>query len=154
MSKEIDLIKCIISEIDNNLYSDFGGNPCISYTSNLKKLLLALDTPEVRDFFENYKQQSQRITELEEQLKNAIVPKFGVGETVYVYWNGEIRKCEVAEIIYNSRVYYSKNLIVYLLESYGVYEDGDLDDGVFGDEDIFSTKEEAEERLKELGENK
>lgn len=64
MSKEIDLIKCIISEIDNNLYSDFGGNPCISYTSDLKKLLLALDTPEVRHFFENYNKQDQRIAEL------------------------------------------------------------------------------------------
>lgn len=71
MSKEIDLIKCIISEIDNSLYSDFGANPCISYTSNLKKLLLALDTPEVRHFFENYEQQAERIAELEEQLKNA-----------------------------------------------------------------------------------
>ena len=68
MSKEIDLIKCIISEIDDNLYSDFGGNPCIRYTSNLKKLLLALDTPEVRHFFENCNNQAQQIAEIESKL--------------------------------------------------------------------------------------
>lgn len=68
MSKEIDLIKCIISEIDDNLYSDFGCNPCIRYTPNLKKLLLALDTPEVRHFFENCNNQAQQITDLEAKL--------------------------------------------------------------------------------------
>ena len=68
MSKEIDLIKCIISEIDDNLYSDFGCNPCIRYTPNLKKLLLALDTPDVRHFFENCNNQAQHITDLEAKL--------------------------------------------------------------------------------------
>ena len=68
VSKEIDLIKCIISEIDDNLYSDFGGNPCISYTPNLKKLLLALDTPEVRHFFENCNNQAQQLANLEAKL--------------------------------------------------------------------------------------
>ena len=65
MSKEIDLIKCIIFEIDKSLYSDFGGNLCISYTPNLKKLLLALNTPEVRYYFDN---QDQKIKDLEVKL--------------------------------------------------------------------------------------
>lgn len=68
MSKEIDLIKCIINEIDDNLYSDFGANPCIRYTSNLKKLLLTLNTPEVRHFFGNCNNQAQQITDLEAKL--------------------------------------------------------------------------------------
>lgn len=68
MSKEIDLIKCIIYEIDKNLYSDFGGNLCISYTPDLKKLLLALNTSEVRYYFNNFDNKDQQIAELKKQL--------------------------------------------------------------------------------------
>lgn len=68
MSKEIDLVKCIIYEIDKNLYSDFGGNLCISYTPDLKKLLLALNTPEVKYYFDN---QDQQIADLQHQLEVA-----------------------------------------------------------------------------------
>lgn len=110
MSKEIDLIKCIISEIDNNLYSDFGGNPCISYTSNLKKLLLALDTPEVRHFFENYNKQAERIAELEEQLKNCIRPKFEIGQEVfYVAPKRQIVKAIVIGCFENGLIVKCKN---------------------------------------------
>lgn len=68
MSKEIDLIKNIIKEVDDNLYSFYGNAPQLIITDKLRDLLSRLDTPEVRYFFENYEQQDQRIAELEEQL--------------------------------------------------------------------------------------
>ena len=83
MSKEIDLIKNIINEVDSNLYSVYGNDPQLLITDKLRTLLFRLDTPEVRYFFENYEQQSQRIAELEKQLKNAIVPKFKVGQEIW-----------------------------------------------------------------------
>lgn len=147
MSKEIDLIKCIISEIDNNLYSDFGGNPCISYTSNLKKLLLALDTPEVRHFFENYNKQSERIAELEEQLKNA-THKFSIGQEVYYL-----------DYKYKFEPYVSKYLTVckgkildIILREEGYVEYNFTFDDLkwIAEENCFLTKEEAEAKLKEL----
>lgn len=130
MSKEIDLVKCIISEIDTNLYSDFGGNPCISYTSNLKKLLLALDTPEVRHFFENYERQAERIAELEEQLKGCIRPKFKIGQEVWVVLDDGVAK----DVVEN-------NWFLCSLEKsrLGLYEDY-----------LFATEEEARKRLEEL----
>lgn len=68
MSKEIDLIKCIIYEIDKNLYFDFDRNLCISYTPDLKKLLLSLNTPEVKHYFDN---QDQQIADLQHRLEVA-----------------------------------------------------------------------------------
>lgn len=135
MSKEIDLVKCIISEIDTNLYSDFGGNPCISYTSNLKKLLLALDTPEVRHFFENYEQQSERIAELEEQLKN--VPKYNVYSKVFFIDDCEktIKEDFVEQITINHR-----DGILYEL----------INNFLFEESELFATKAEAEAKLQEL----
>lgn len=59
MSKEIDLIKEIIKEIDKNLYVDYSANIKIKVTNELAKLLLKLDTPKVRYFFENYNQDKQ-----------------------------------------------------------------------------------------------
>lgn len=68
MSKEIDLIKNIIKEVDDNLYSVYGNAPQLLITDKLRDLLFRLDTPEVRDFFENYNQQDKiefAIAELE-----------------------------------------------------------------------------------------
>ena len=96
-------------------------------------------------------QQAQRIAELEEQLKNVIVPKFKVGQTVYTFNKNtecvyelciKIIRIEINEISkFNSLVYLAERL-----------EDGNF----FGyfEAELFVTKEEAEAKLKELGEKK
>lgn len=96
-------------------------------------------------------QQDQRIAELEEQLKNAIVPKFKVGQTVYTFNKNtecvyelciKIIRIEINEISkFNSLVYLAERL-----------EDGNF----FGyfEVELFATKAEAIAKLKELGEKK
>ena len=94
---------------------------------------------------------SERIAELEEQLKNAIVPKFKVGQTVYTFNKNtecvyelciKIIRIEINEISkFNSLVYLAERL-----------EDGNF----FGyfEVELFATKAEAIAKLKELGEKK
>ena len=93
----------------------------------------------------------QRIAELEEQLKGYIRPKFKVGQTVYTFNKStecvyelciKIIRIEINEISkFNSLVYLAERL-----------EDGNF----FGyfEVELFATKEEAEAKLKELGEKK
>lgn len=81
-------------------------------------------------------QQSERIAELEEQLKNAIVPKFNRQEHIYCVAFGEIREFIV---------------VAYLDNNITLCEDtttGRLEwcDNNF----LVLTKEEAQSRLKEL----
>lgn len=96
-------------------------------------------------------QQAQRISELEEQLKGYIRPKFKVGQTVYTFNKNtecvyelciKIIRIEINEISqFNSLVYLAERL-----------EDGNF----FGyfEVELFATKEEAIAKLKELGEKK
>lgn len=75
-------------------------------------------------------QQSQRIAELEEQLKNAIVPKFKIGQEVWWIYKDDI------------------------IESYVISDIRFMcfgDDGCWlEDKELFATKEEAQAKLKEL----
>lgn len=92
-------------------------------------------------------QQDQRIAELEEQLKNAIVPKFKIGQMVYTYNKYQdcvyildlisvhIERYETSK--FNSLVYMAKRL-----------KDGFISG--YLEEDLFATREEAEQRLNEL----
>lgn len=92
-------------------------------------------------------QQAQRIAELEEQLKNAIVPKFKIGQEVYTY--NKYQDCV-----------YTLYIISIHIEQYEttefdnlVYRARRLKDGFIGgylEEELFATKEEAETKLKEL----
>ena len=85
-----------------------------------------------------------RIAELEEQLKNAIVPKFKRQEIVYSIEYGEISEIEELQV-----VAYLDNYII-LCEN---IETSKLD-WVHKDY-LFATKEEAQAKLEELkGENK
>ncbi len=91
--------------------------------------------------------QDQRIAELEERLKNAIVPKFKVGQEVW--WIDTIMNS------FNEQRYriesYLIDSIVITNKQFRYYGD----DGLWlGDNELFATKEEAEAKLKELGENK
>lgn len=86
----------------------------------------------------------QRISELEEQLKNAIVPKFKIGQEVWFVYAKDVRKYTIFML------HIDKGGVVY--ECY-------VDDTRYSicckDKSVYATKEEAEARLKELqGEKK
>lgn len=83
----------------------------------------------------------QRISELEEQLRNAIVPKFEQHQQVFYISNGHIfgkwcYECESQDGIIINRYFLSKDKIVYHKKP------KDL---------VFATKEEALKKLQELG---
>lgn len=89
---------------------------------------------------ETITQLKNRIAELEEQLKNAIVPKFKQYQQVFYINNGSIfskwaYECECQDGIIISRYLLSKDKIVYHKKS------KDL---------VFATKEEAQAKLEEL----
>ena len=88
--------------------------------------------------------QAERIAELEEQMKNAIVPKFNKGQEVF-YINS--RNKISSGIIYNIRYDSMKGFDYYIpmlqIEDFRIKE-----------ECLFATKEEAQTKLEELGERK
>lgn len=79
-------------------------------------------------------EQHQRIAELEEQLKNAIVPKFKIGQKVF-YIEDTSSEIVIDEIQLRRDKFY------YMDYRYGEY---------FEDNELFAPKEEAAKRLKEL----
>lgn len=96
---------------------------------------------------ERLNQQDQRIAELEEQLKNAIVPKFKIGQEVW-YIDTRIND-------FNEQRYVIES---YIIQEITIFKDGIRymdEDGFIYEEDLFATKEEAQARLLELkGERK
>ena len=102
------------------------------------------DSDGVRDIpsweiFEKCLEQHKRIIELEEQLKNAIVPKFKIGQEVWRIdpendvSSGEVWKIEINRVQTKYTVFWGND-----------YED------VYFEYELFTTKEEAEAKLKEL----
>ena len=91
-------------------------------------------------------QQQERIAELEEQLKNVIVPKFKIGQEVWYVYN-KIQLVPVKVIISDFSYYgYRKRKILYDSENY--YEG-------MPECCLFATKEEAQAKLEKLkGEKK
>ena len=86
-------------------------------------------------------QQEQRIAELEEQLKNAIAPKFKVGQEVWYIDRYGVQK----DIIVSFTYFSIENEILYKMH------DEIID---HREKYIFATKEEAQAKLEELGEKK
>ena len=93
-------------------------------------------------------EQQQRIAELEEKLKNAIVSKFKVGQEVwfvsdpYTARYAKVRHMKIEEISISS-----------IFVERGVMYAGDDWAGI-SESELFATKAEAEAKLKELGEKK
>ena len=88
-------------------------------------------------------EKDRRIAELEEQLKNAIVPKFEIGQEVWTEWKGDIVEREIKSL------YWDINQVVEYRLKGGMYLISRWED------EVFATKEEAQAKLKELqGENK
>ena len=88
-------------------------------------------------------QQAERIAELEEQLENAIVPKFKMGQEV---WWIDTRVNSFNEQRYRIESYLIDSIVI-TKEQFRYYGD----DGLWlGDNELFATKEEAQAKLKEL----
>lgn len=91
------------------------------------------------------KEKDKTIAELEEQLKNAIVPKFKIGQKVYkVYTPNQKYPFEFKIIGFKITKSKGEDNIFYNVE-----EDG-FDMGWYPDEILFATKKEAEQKLKEI----
>ena len=80
--------------------------------------------------------QADRISELEEQLKNAIVPKFKVGQTIWYIYGKNIKSFTISKIEIEIRI---NPLIAYSSPYIYQYE-----------ENCFATKEEAQVKLEEV----
>ena len=96
--------------------------------------------------FFNKEQKDQRIIELEKELEElkekAIVPRFKLGQEVWYVYNKYQKfpfRCVIDKIVYDS----SKN------HKFRYDTSGELYIGI-KEEDLFATKEEAQEKLKEL----
>lgn len=85
-------------------------------------------------------QQSQRIAELEEQLKNAIVPKFKVGQEVwFISMTNYVCNFIIQELQYTLCCDGRSGICYFSKDNLEEYE-----------WNLFATREEAEQRLKEL----
>lgn len=85
------------------------------------------------------KSKDTKIAELEKQLENAVIPKFKIGQECYLIDNNFNYLRNRAEFnIVRSKIRKQQNW--YYVENYGVNHE----------EDLFATKEEAQEKLKEL----
>lgn len=99
------------------------------------------------------KKQQQRIAELEEQLKNAIVPKFKFMEKVWHINKDSFYKKDwfVEELLINGfdyKIDKRKNALVMWYSTYF----NNYKNYKYQEKDLFATKAEAQAKLKELGE--
>lgn len=124
--------------------------------SYYKRMVLDTKINKIIKVIDTLNQQSERIAELEEQLKNAIVPKFDVGQEVWVNdWTGQLRIGRIYEVQANAVLHDQQLLITYLVDFYGNYEDDDQENDYYEEKDVFATKEEAQAKLEKLeGEKK
>ena len=84
-------------------------------------------------------QQAERIAELEEQLKNAIVPKFEVGQTLFRMDFGSIVPFLVNEIYGHIKA--DKTISIQYFDYVGL---------VIEENELFAIREEAEQKLAEI----
>lgn len=111
-------------------YQEIFGNK--NMTENLKNMYEA--------YLKSLNEKDQQIAELEEQLKNAIVPKFKYGQDVWcVYPTNEHRQGFVFELEF---VGYTKDKIICCI----------TENEEFEYDEVFETKAEAEAKLQELQE--
>ena len=90
--------------------------------------------------------------ELAELKQKAIVPKYQIGQDVFVFdWTRQLRNGKVCEIQSNRVKFDQKSLITYLVDFYGNYSDDDQENDYFEENDLFASREEAEQKLAEIG---
>ena len=147
MSKEKDSIYQAIENIAIT-FDELGFSPTIPIPKGDKAHFIDWFRREVDTIKAICEQQDQRIAELEEQLKNAIVPKFKIGHEV---WWVDTRVNSFNEQRYRIESYLIDSIVI-TKEQFRYYGD---DGSWLGDNELFATKEEAQAKLEELkGENK
>lgn len=98
---------------------------------------------EAKKYFDLCKLKDRQIQYLQEHLKNAIMPKFKIGQEVFIVIN-KIEKAKVEKVICTIAKMDDENSTWYsLTDIYGYALR-------LPEEQIFATREEAEQRLKEL----
>ena len=112
--------------------------------SYYKRMVLDTKINKIIKVIDTLNQQSERIAELEEQLKNSIRPKFKVGQEIWCIRFMKIIKFKINKIEIYRVESEEENRILY----------GNWEDMTYQiEENCFLTKEEAQAKLKELGEN-
>ena len=142
MSKEIDKIYHALENMSIT-FDELGFAPTIPIPKGDKAHFVDWFSFEIEMIKAASQQQDQRIAELEEQLKNAIVPKFKIGQIV---WFIDTRVNDFNE---NKYVLTSSKIETIKVDNFDIcYEDywGD----VMTESDLFATKEEAQAKLEEL----
>ena len=132
-------------------YQETFGNKMV-FTNETGKFVDLLNTEmyelKISNLEHKLDEKDQRIAELEEQLKNAIVPKFKIGHEV---WWVDTRVNSFNEQRYRIESYLIDSIVI-TKEQFRYYGD---DGSWLGDNELFATKEEAQAKLEELkGENK
>jgi hypothetical protein len=115
------------------------------FDTKLNKNIHSIDCYEEKSVLDIMNGQDQRIAELEEQLKNAIVPKFKKGQEVWTInkdmasgiESGILEECSIQEngLIYRFVTHKTKYSETYNYKS---------------EDKLFATKEEAQAKLEEL----
>lgn len=90
------------------------------------------------------KEKDQRIAELEEQLKNAIVPKFKIGQECYALLGKDIEIVKIHKIIADIAKLEDETFTRYSITDSNGYACRMVE------EQIFATEEEAKAKLKEI----
>ena len=98
------------------------------------------------DYENKLKEKDQRIAELEEQLKNAIVPKFKIGQEVFIIFETTEKKHIVESTKVDSITIFAGNELSY----YCKYVDGERMYLELDEDELFTTKEKAQAKLEEL----
>lgn len=103
--------------------------------SYYKRMALDTKTNKIIKIIDTLNQQDQRIAELEEQLKNAIVPKFKARQEVFFkLWDGQEAIGDIIDVQYSTT-----SGVMYEIQ----YSDGcESDSDWFEEKDVWS-KEEA-----------
>ena len=100
---------------------------------------------EIKDLVDDFSK--RKISELEEKLKNAIIPKFKIGQTVYVTnkYNCCVYELKITSIHIRKHEDSTLNWLAYMATR--------LKDNFncgYSEDEFFVTKEEAEAKLKEM----
>lgn len=92
-----------------------------------------------------------QLNQVNKKLKDVIVPRFELGQEVFVFdWDEQIRSGRIYEIQTNSVLHDRQPHMTYLVDFIGNYSDDDQENDYYEEKDIYATIEEAEKKLQEL----
>ena len=123
----------------------------ISALIEVRNIAIEEKKTQFKRYIEEVTKREKLEQELAELKQNAIVPKFKIGQEVWVNdWTGQLRIGRIYEVQTNAVLHSQQPLITYLVDFYGNYEDDDQENDYYEEKDVFATKEEAEKKLAEI----